>query len=81
MPASFRHLSELVVDGLDRIRSVNDASQLRRIVEEWDELAPRSPPHVDDAGILFSEVVVEVAEFDLGRFEAQTSGSSKTMAR
>ena len=74
MSTRLGHLPELEVDGFDGIRRVHDSAQLDRVVEEWDELVPGSPPHVDHTGILAAPFGVEVLERDLGGLEAQTSG-------
>ena len=48
LAAGLGDFSELVVHALDRVRGVDDAPDIGRQVQEWDELVPGPAPDVDD---------------------------------
>jgi hypothetical protein len=64
-------LTELEVDGFNRVRGVHDQPQFRWVVQEWDELVPRPTLHVDRTGVLLAEVGVETGE---GHFSCLQAG-------
>jgi hypothetical protein len=69
MPPSLGDLTELEVDGLNRVRGIRDPPQLRRVIQERDELVPRPALHVDRTGVLLAEAGFEGGEGEFGRFQ------------
>lgn len=71
MSSSTHGLSEAAVERLERVRGVDELSELGWEVEERDELLPRPFPQPNDCWIALAPLVGELQERGLGGIHAR----------